>query len=113
MNSLSWMIYAADVVQGLQAILAVCAAVGMTAHGIGTLMQESPDGRDITPPKWLLPASILSLFLSAAIPSRHTVYMIAASEVASRSETLAKAGALADPAIDLIRKKIDDALKAK
>jgi protein-S-isoprenylcysteine O-methyltransferase Ste14 len=113
MNSLSWMIYAADVAQGLQVVLGILAVVGMVTFVGWSIARTPPYPIETSPPKWLVPTSIILLFLAAVIPSRNTVYMIAASEVASRSETLAKAGALADPAIDLLRKKIDDALKAK
>jgi len=41
------------------------------------------------------------------------MYAIAASEMASRSDALAKAGALVDPALDLLRKHITDALAEK
>lgn len=113
MNSLSWMIYAADVAQDLQTALVLLAILGISAYGWVKVVSAIEDDIGVRAPVSMLIASVLMLLLSVAIPSRNAIYMIAASELAARSETLAKAGGLVDPAIDLLRKKIDDALKAK
>ena len=122
MHALSWMIYAADISDRLSMTsLSMAIICGLAAAGAALLAMVAEADEDWS----LMQARMASLARGLTIaaialtpvaiftPSRSALYVIAASEAAARSEMLAKAGGLADPMIDLLRKKIEDALKAK
>lgn len=106
MNSLSWMIYAADVVGGADFIAnAICLIAALAALGLvffGSLLRVGAIGDDIKNSNRLyrvaafraLPAFVVAGLLAAFIPSSGTIYAIAASEMgetALNSETGGKA----------------------
>ena len=120
MNSLSWLLYAADVSNGLMAIFVVITIVSALFGFIvaGHLYLDLGDG----PKEWILSGKsedakarmikahedsvagcksmlkvflitgVVSAFLSALIPSRETVYAIAASEMGEEIVKSATAG---------------------
>ena len=131
MNSLSWLIYLAGVTDGVGGFLTFITVVIMIAtviFGIVTLalLNETDACRRSNPPEWtanrrvvrknmlgvatkLLACGILIGLLSAIVPSRQTVLLIAASEIGERvvnSEKMARVGdrmtAVIDPSIDLL-----------
>ena len=112
MNSLSWMIYAADVIGGMSAILGLTGGL-MIFVFCGWIVFHAVDAGDIgipMPPKYLAVLGFAFVLIAVALPSRVTIYMIAASEIGQRAGVLEKAGQIADPAFELLRKKITDAL---
>lgn len=99
MNNLSWLIYAADVVGkagpfslfaglGLMASGVIMALVGRNSWNYYSSMSESQIAESEQFRKSLsrlgprcVIAAIVFLFIATAIPSRGTIYMIAASEI--------------------------------
>jgi len=110
MNSLSWLLYAADVSSGVDATLSAIAglsAVGSIASGIaccifrfsspGFWSWQDSDERERIRKQWGAGASfsakslkvscailIASMAVSAVIPARGTIYAIAASEMGEK-----------------------------
>jgi hypothetical protein len=97
MNSLSWMIYLADVASGLSVMLAIVATLAACAVGFSLLWAAiEEDDISMAAPwaKRLLPVAVGCALLAVLIPSPGTVYAIAASETgeaALKSETGGKA----------------------
>jgi hypothetical protein len=100
MNSLSWMIYAADVVGGLNTIASAGAVISLIAAPLWGLRNQWLDdfhggqGKTPVPVKQLLSCVTAFAIVAAAIPSSSTIYAIAASEMgetALKSETGGKA----------------------
>jgi hypothetical protein len=94
MNSLSWMIYAAEALGNLSMSAGIMALV--SALGIGAVMFVGLIAASVDNPsgvvyihkamrKWWVPATLL--LISAVLPSSNTIYMIAASEA---GETIVK-----------------------
>jgi hypothetical protein len=83
MNSLSWMIYLADVVGSIGVLFAISATLlaGAIAFSMLWAAIEEEDIRMCRPyVKWLAPAMVSLALIAALLPSRTTVYAIAASE---------------------------------
>lgn len=86
MNTVSWLLYAAEVSAHLQALLitmgalsAIACAVAMVIGGVGADCGDWPAGSWKRPLKWAWVPPLC--FLAAVpIPGRMTIYMIAASE---------------------------------
>jgi len=119
MNYLSWMIYAADVVGSLSAILETIAVgaviagmVSIFANAARTDLANSSRGKSEQLPclltgwqagKGLFKVAIVAAFLAAPIPSQSTIYAIAASEMGEEvmnSETGGKAMQALDAWLD-------------
>lgn len=84
MNTLSIMLYAADVVGNMQDLFTTIAIIGGGAYAGATLAYAIHDGRDdrmrfhgIVWPMWLL---ALCAIAAAVLPSRETVLLIAGIE---------------------------------
>lgn len=102
MNSLSWMIYAADVVGTVDWFFNLCLFlsagggfiwIAFGFHGGCWEPRDWKVWRD-TGFKFLLPAAVAGLLVSSVVPSEETVYAIAASEMGEKalnSETGGKA----------------------
>lgn len=103
MNNLSWFLYLADVFSGIGWILGTIFVLACIITVLTLLSVVLSDGqvldKDIRP-KWLkvlwsaITAAVLSGLIGAAVPSRDTMYAIAASEMGEdilRSETGTKA----------------------
>ena len=123
MNSLSWMIYAADVTQSASAVsglacagLTISCAIYAAARAISddtnAMFGRKDEVKPILPVvrPWLIAALGLAAF-SAFLPSRTTIYMIAASEIGERVVTSDGVKSIVDPATELLRKKITTELE--
>ena len=107
MNSLSWFLYAADVLGNVRAIFIPITAMGFAASVIlticGTFLKggehsyrtkeqnkhhvaifESNRRSCVYAAKIIAPVTVLGIFLCVAIPSQNTLYAIAASEAGER-----------------------------
>jgi nitrogen fixation/metabolism regulation signal transduction histidine kinase len=124
MNSLSWLIYAANVAQSLSGFLVFITtvfALGAIVACIVALvhMDEQPNYRQLSEPdltlrrKRKVAAFKLSCALFAVmtitgittslIPSRQTVLLIAASEIGERALTHQRVQDVVDPSINLLQ----------
>lgn len=107
MNSLSWFLYLADVVSSMQmlfTLIGLFGLVGGTISSIAAYMESSI--------KWPAVIPIISLFMlfaAALLPSKSTMYAIAASEL---GEQAAKSE-LGQKGIKAIEAWIDEQLKGK
>lgn len=92
MNSLSWMIYLADVCSNIGFPAVMFSIVGTIAAVISTIVKraaeddESDDGKaafriSSSVQKASIPIAVIAITLSVFVPSKDTVYAIAASEV--------------------------------
>jgi hypothetical protein len=85
MNSLSIMLYAADVVGNMQGLLTATAIIGGTVYAAATMVYAgvnmdrtvNPKFHGIVWPMWLL---VFCAITAAVLPSRETVLLIAGSE---------------------------------
>lgn len=86
MNTLSWLLYAAEALERLQWIVGFSAFVGFALTAVLQAVALSvDDGPVVLPHIKRIIATIAALaLLSCLIPSKQTVYMIAASELAER-----------------------------
>lgn len=96
MNSLSWMLYLADVTESVGVLLGLIAAVGIAGTsfaGFVAFAAEEPEiGKAIF--KWGYSISLPAALICALIPSKTTIYAIAASEMGEeviKSPTAGKA----------------------
>ena len=98
MNSLSWHIYAADVCSNLTRLLFAAVFFGgatyvilLVVYGGIKYIEEDKDAKP--PPKSLLIGVIAVAVIGIAVPSKETIYAIAASEAGER---LAKSEAITE-----------------
>lgn len=98
MNTLSWLIYLADLVSGLGLFLALAGAGALTFGILGyTHIIVDCDGEDDGTKSYAKPAffsGLFALFLCAILPSKEGMYAIAVSEMGEeviKSETAGKA----------------------
>lgn len=128
MNSLSWLLYAAEVAEGLKTTAAVVAGVGIVGISVGLFFalisrfDEYGDGGEFGAAYFkVLPklgmAVGLILVCALIIPSRQTLMLIAASEVgetvlASKEaqQIGGEAGQLATDSLRLLRKYVSEQL---
>lgn len=91
MNSLSWMIYAADVCSNIGFPAALFSIIGVVAAIVSTIIKsgcadsESYDDKmahriSASVQKAAIPIAIIALTMSVLVPTKDTVYAIAASE---------------------------------
>lgn len=127
MNSLSWMIYAAEVVGNLgalmlgltvglcaAAVIAGCAA-GAGFDGLGRAdMDEEKCRRTIASgtlwARRFALACVVSVLLGAFIPSSNTIYLIAASEAGETIVTSPEAKEVFDDLKTIIKSKLKEQL---
>lgn len=106
MNSLSWMLYLADAANGVGVLFAFLGSVGLTAtsfFGCGFYFGDGNHALAKTVLKWGYSISIPALFVYALIPSKTTIYAIAASEMGEeviKSPTAGKAMKALDAWLD-------------
>lgn len=117
MNSLSWLIYIAEVVQNLRGVFIATSVVSAGAIALVVVMYAimATDG-DIAPGSWKKPIKwvwIVFLFasISALTPSASTVYMIAASEAGEAIVTSPDGEEMLGDLKQIIRQKIKKELK--
>jgi len=125
MNSLSWLLYAAEVTEGIKGTVILFAVVGGFALVFSWMPFLLSDDSPADWGKWLggLPRRfglwvILACLVFVALPSKNTIMLIAASEVGETvlSSTQAQqiggeAGALATDSLRVLRKFINDQLE--
>lgn len=129
MNTLSWLLYAAEVLGNVQNVSVVAATVtgiaAVTCLGAaGMVISSYPDDNDRANHAWLLSkvkplviACFCAGLLAALLPSKNTIMLIAASEVGETILTSEKAqeiggeaGALATDSLRVLRKFINEQL---
>ena len=91
MNTLSWLIYLADVSGDIDAVLWVVAilatVISVLAAFIGMVVAFDEEGKEVSKLAWRLfftrslPLALIFSILSGFVPAKETVYAIAASEV--------------------------------
>lgn len=112
MNGLSWALYAAGTLDSLKIFLVLVGLALGPAYLIVTAIQHT-DGFSFGEP-WPWPKAyafggLLMLFVSCAVPSAKTVYMIAASEAGERVASSAEGREM----LDLVRRRIRELLSDK
>jgi hypothetical protein len=115
MNSLSWMIYFGDVSGGLVGFsIAMACVFGITSTGmsiayVATASYPNDDDAVVFNKvaakviRWTIPVFALMALMACFVPSKNTVYAIAASELgeqALKSKTVTKAQAALDAWLD-------------
>lgn len=122
MNSLSWLIYFADVIPNLIALpisvlfgLLIFTAVGVDTDKHGNRCSDYPFYALFNGNRFhqilvfvVIPILILMIIL---VPSRLTIYLIAASEVSEQMATSEKGSAMLKDISDIIEFKLDDIRK--
>jgi hypothetical protein len=81
MNSLSWIIYFAGIVNGVTAILIIAAMLLLGFAGFASAIIGMED-RD--PPAWMrkyIVVGVVCAVISVALPSQKTIMLIASSEI--------------------------------
>lgn len=119
MNNLSWFLYLADVLSNLQVFLFLSGLFVLLAGGFGCLvLWEEYEVR--WPMSIVIPLSFLLLLGSIVIPSKETMYAIAASQVGETIIQLEEVqslggdvGGLASDTIELLRQNIQEQLTQK
>ncbi len=116
MNTLSILIYCAELTQSLSNLLAglvvilLIVVVALTAlylvslESNDLLLDRNKLGKGI---KWTCISAFSFALMSAVLPSRDTVLMIAASEMAERAVLSEPVQSVVDPAAQLLREWID------
>ena len=132
MNSLSWIIYAADVLGELKTGMAILSAIGcivvVAAFIVGNAKwsyyswhdQEARERSEAFRLKiqsfgkvWVLFAMVCLLGISALIPQSKTLYMIAASEAGETVVTSPEAKEMLGDLKEIIRRKLAQELKGE
>lgn len=84
MNSVSWFLYASDVIGNIQPTIVACAVLSIIAAGVCMLVYcEDWDGGPLVA-KRLMFCAVPALFIACLIPSQKTMYAIAASQIGER-----------------------------
>lgn len=115
MNSLSWLLYFADVVDSFSKVFAVFGVIGVLGFGILCIARAAEFG--LPPLKSfyaLFAGGFLFILISVFTPSRNTIMYIAASEYGEKIIMSKEVQDLKNPAFELVRewmKKETDRLK--
>lgn len=113
MNKLSWMLYLADVCQGIGVFLILATIASFVMFVLMTIIRTVTAVSDDKPVPALSRSSVaglLAMGLAACLfPSSKTVYMIAASEAGERIAATAEAREM----LDLVRQKLKTVLTDK
>ena len=116
MNSLSWMIYLADTLDTVRSIFGQSATVGILFYGLWVVlpfrhMLADMEGAKARPVSvWPFAVLFGILIVSAAIPRKETIYLIAASEIGAKAAETE----MARDVYDIVRrelKKLKEPLK--
>lgn len=114
MNSLSWFLYLCDILNNMKIACAIILSCGTVVGGIITALlwgywSDYPDNpKPIKFTIWLLSLIVFTSVLACLIPSRQTMYMIAASETVQRVALNSPEG---QEVIELIHKRLLEVLK--
>lgn len=111
MNSLSWLIYLAEVINtfgkmlGTALFISICALMVASAAVVIGHLEEKPAiasaGRRLA--KWTLSILFVGSIFFVITPSRQTVLLIAASEIGERVMTSDRVQGVIDPSVELLQ----------
>jgi len=118
MNTLSWLIYAADVlgsVKGLLVAVAIIGGGGLSGVMLFMAIDASAPYSDAEPGSWKKPLRfvwipVLVGLVAALIPSQRTIYMIAASEAGEAVVTSPDAIEMMGDLKAIIKKRLKEEL---
>lgn len=117
MNSLSWFLYAADAIDGLRGLfmfLNVTSCLGIGAYIV--LYSAANEGIILPKARWFVLAFVLGIS-AAMIPTKTTMYAIAASEFGERLANTEQAKIVTSEATralqSWIKRQIDDRKDSK
>lgn len=122
MNSLSWFLYFADVLPNLFFPFAfIFGALSLLFIGAGAIIRDGYPQDDCVKKsdllwshlKYLVPTFLVFLFLSLAMPSRETFYLIAGSELGETVVTSPEAKEIFNDIREVIRSQIKDKTNGK
>ncbi len=103
MNSLSWLLYAIDVIGNLRGLVSISLVLSCIVFGVGCIClaicwpdSTTPEDKEKVATiwrciRWLIPVIIITALIGVFLPSKNTLYAIAASEVGEKvvqSETV-------------------------
>ncbi|MGE0290384.1 MAG: hypothetical protein AB7I42_25055 [Bradyrhizobium sp.] len=116
MNTLSWLIYAAEVTGNLRELMILGTALGVMAIGVAAFVAglleacgNWPEGCWKKPFRWTWAVALAAL-VATAIPSSRTIYMIAASEAGEQIATSPDAIEMMGDLKAVIKKKLKEEL---
>lgn len=119
MNTLSWLIYAADALQNVAVILTLVAsltAVGLCIAALMIGLMDADSYKETRPvgrwkrPLWWVAAPVAVLIFAALMPSSRTMYLIAASEAGETIVTSPDAIEMMGDLKAIIKKRLKDEL---
>jgi hypothetical protein len=105
MNSLSWFIYLADVVESIKVTSILVAMIGGIAFAFYALARlatggEFPKWNGL---KWGIGGCAFAVFLAVVMPSHKTMIMIASSELGEKVTHSEQVKGIVDPGLDLVK----------
>lgn len=100
--------YLADVTGNVSTFLVLLTVVGCVIVGIGTLIRLIEDNEFNIFGKWLLALTIFTGLTAALIPSKQTIYLMAASSVVMDVAQNERVKSIADNSLTLIENKIKE-----
>lgn len=114
MNSLSWLVYAADVAGNVGVVLVLGSLLGILGMFIASMVagHQTDFGRG-EPGDWKRPwrhvwIVAVALLVASAIPSKTTIYMIAASEIGETVVTSPDAVEMMNDLRTIVRGKLKE-----
>lgn len=109
------MLYLADFVYNLSMMLVLFAIVGVTFFGLSTIHNASVDETNPISPNGKKAAILaaISLGLCTFIPSKQTIYMMAATSYTQELAANPKVTEMGDKVYKLLNEKLDEALEKK
>lgn len=112
MNSLSWMLYGAEVIGNVQGLLIGLTVLGSGFVGICGIIFLVSEGEEDTRPlvkRWLW-APVFTATLATLIPSSGTVYLIAASQAGEQIVTSPDAVEMLGDLKGIIKQRLEQEL---
>ncbi|RYD39561.1 MAG: hypothetical protein EOP83_36595, partial [Verrucomicrobiaceae bacterium] len=113
MSKLSWLIYASDALSGLKEAFIAGFIIAIIIVALQCFVGLATEGT--YKPKWIktvIALGLLSGLLSAFMPQRSTVLMIAAAEAGTAVVQTEAAKGIFEDTVTLLRKKLKDAVAA-
>jgi hypothetical protein len=110
MNSLSWLLYVADLADKIIPIFFILGFVILIGW-FGTWIirsVESYDDGSHRPPLWILVPAFILILVACFVPTRTTVMLIAASEIGEEVAMNPEVQGVGRDALDLIRDKLQE-----
>lgn len=114
MNTLSWFLYLAELVNSIGNVAVFVAMIGIGGFGTLWLLHglSIGDSDEISPPsKWWLVIGAISVAVAVVLPNAKTLQMIAASELGGRVVQSQQMQGIVDPGLQYVeqwlRQQID------